>query len=346
MIKKTLSFLGLSVFVFAALHAGAEDKFIVYEGKEGPGKGKHVVLLSGDEEYRSEEAMPMLGKILAERHGFKCTVLFSINKDGFIDPNTKDSLPGSEALATADVIVTSLRFRAWPDAEMKNFVDAYLAGKSIIGLRTSTHAFNGLKGEYAKYNNGDKTWAGGFGKQVLGEQWVSHWGGHKSQATRGVIEEANKADPILRGVTDVFGDSDVYEAKPPADVKILMRGAVLKGMKPTDEALEGKKNDPMMPVVWTRLYKNESGKENKILCTTLGAATDLLSEGLRRIVVNGVYWGAGLEVPEKADVTYVDDFKPLMYGFNGYRAGLKPSDHAIGKVLPEGTKPVVAPKKK
>ena len=34
---------------------------------EGPGKGKHIVLLAGDEEYRSEEGLPMLGKILSQR---------------------------------------------------------------------------------------------------------------------------------------------------------------------------------------------------------------------------------------------------------------------------------------
>jgi hypothetical protein len=87
-------------------------------------------------------------------------------------------------------------------------------------------------------------------------------------------------------------------------------------------------------VAWTREYSNESGKANRILCTTMGAATDLQNEGLRRLVVNGVYWGLNLPVPAKADVTYVDDFKPTMYGFKGHRQGLKPSDHAIGKVLP------------
>ena len=60
------------------------DNYVTYEPKEGPGKGKHIVLLAGDEEYRSEEAMPMLGKLLSQRHGFKCTVLFDIDPDGNI----------------------------------------------------------------------------------------------------------------------------------------------------------------------------------------------------------------------------------------------------------------------
>ena len=86
-------------------------------------------------------------------------------------------------------------------------------------------------------------------------------------------------------------------------------------------------NDPMMPIAWTRVFKNEAGKENKILTTTMGAATDLQSEGLRRLVVNGVYWGLGLDVPPKADVSYVGEYKPTMYGFKTYVKGRKPADH-------------------
>ena len=335
--------LGLFLLLLLTGPMRAAD-WITYEAKPGPGQGKHLVFLSGDEEYRSEEGLPMLAKILSQRHGFKCTVLFSVDTNGVISPNAGGSLSHPEALDSADSIVMSLRFRHWPEATMKKFEAALHRGVPIIGLRTSTHAFNDLPKDssFARWNYGNK---GGFGKQVFGETWVNHWGGHKSEATLGIIEPDAKADPILRGVSDVFGNSDVYEAYPAADAKILVRGQVLKGMTPTSPPAYYKKkratdkmeqgiNDPMMPVVWTRLYKNEAGQENKILCTTLGAATDLQNEGLRRIIVNAVYWGVGLEVPAKADVTYVDDFKPLMYGFGGARRGLKPADHALGQVLP------------
>jgi hypothetical protein len=324
---------------------GRAENWITYEGKAGPGRGKHVVFLTGDEEYRSEEGLPMLAKILSQRHGFKCTVLFAVDPDGTINPDNGASLPGAEALDTADAVVMLLRFRHWPDEAMKHFADAMQRGVPIIGLRTSTHAFQYPSGSTSVYKGWSDNASAGFGKKVLGEKWVNHWGRHKSEATLGIIEPSSKDDPILRGVTDLFGDSDVYEAYPPADTKILARGQVLKGMKPSDLPAEYKKrrasdkqeqgiNDPMMPVVWTRLNKNESGKENKILSTTLGAATDLQNEGLRRLIVNGVYWGVGLEVPVKADVAYVDEYKPTMYGFKGYRKGLKPSDHALGKILP------------
>ena len=101
----------------------------------------------------------------------------------------------------------------------------------------------------------------------------------------------------------------------------------------------------MQPVVWSRLFKNEAGNENIILCTTMGSATDLQSAGLRRLLVNGVYWALGLQVPAKAGVAYVDPFEPTMYGFKGYRRGLRPADHALGKVLPAG-QPAAPPEKK
>src|SRR5438034_5509550 len=116
--------------------------FVNYDGKDGPGKGKHVVFLAGDEEYRSEEGLPMLAKILSQRHGFKCTVLFAVDPDGTINPNNNASVPGIAALDSADGIVMLLRFRAWPDEAMQHFADAVNRGVPIVGLRTSTHAFN------------------------------------------------------------------------------------------------------------------------------------------------------------------------------------------------------------
>ena len=332
----------LAVNLLAVGAATAKD-WVVYEGRQGPGKGKQIVFLTGDEEYRSEEGLPQLARILAERHGFKCTVLFSVNpKTGEIDPNTKNNEPGIEALDSADLCVMLLRFREWPDEQMKHFVDYYLAGKPFIALRTSTHAFQydqNSESPYKKFHWQSREWPAGFGKQVLGETWVNHWGNHKKEATRGVIEAAARDHPVLRGVRDLFGDTDVYEAAPPADATVLVRGQVLKGMNPGDAPADYRKknargveqgvNEPMMPVVWTRHYQNEAGRTNRILTTTLGAATDLQNEGLRRLLVNAAYWAVGLEtkIPAKANVDYVGEYHPTMYGFNGFKKGVKPADH-------------------
>lgn len=320
------------------------DTSVSYPARGGAGRGRHIVFLAGDEEYRSEEGLPMLAKILSQRHGFKCTVLFSVDPDGTINPKSSKSLSNSAALDTADAVVMLLRFRAWPDQDMARFDKLLRAGKPIVALRTSTHAFNGFpKGspwETWNYNN-----QGGFGKRVLGETWLTHWGKHTVESTRGVIEASERGNPLFRGITSIFGDTDVYEAYPPSDATVLVRGVVLNGMTPdaapadyrkarsTDKQEQGI-NDPPMPVVWTRLNKNDNGTTNRILTTTMGSATDLENEGLRRLVVNAVYSGLGLNVPKKADVTYVDEYRPSFYGFDGFRKGLHASDFELGKKVP------------
>jgi len=356
MIARAWPVLLIASFTLASPHARApqaSDTSVSYQAKGTAGQGKHVVFLAGDEEYRSEEGLPMLAKILSQRHGFRTTVLFSVAADGTIDPKSSKSLSNPAALDTADAIVMLLRFRAWPDEDMVRFDKKLKAGTPIVALRTSTHAFNSLaKGgpwESWNYNN-----QGGFGKRVLGETWLTHWGKHKVEATRGVFEPSQRTNPLLRGISEVFGDTDVYEAYPPADATILVRGIVLQTLAPdsppadyrkarsTDKQQQGV-NDPAMPVVWTRLNKNDNGTINKILTTTMGSATDLENEGLRRLIVNGVFWGLGMDVPAKADVTYVDEYVPSFYGFDGFRKGLRASDFELGKKVPGTPLPRPAP---
>ena len=327
-------FIGLWLFALAGETRAADG--VVYQGKAGPGKGKQIVFLAGDEEYRSEEGLPMLAKILAARHGFKCTVLFPINPaDGTIDPLTLTNLPGMAALDSADLCVMGLRFRELPDEQMKHFADYLNAGKPIIALRTSTHAFKydqNKTSPYAKYDWHSTNWPGGFGQQVLGETWVDHHGHHGFESTRGVINHAARQNPILRGVTDVWVPTDVYTVSHlPKDAQVLVWGQVLTGMKPTDAPVEGVKNQPMMPVVWVRNYTSESGKTSKICTTTMGAAVDLECEGLRRLLVNAAYWAVGLEkqIPARADVDYVGEYKPGWFGFGKFKPGMKPADLAL-----------------
>ncbi|NBY36937.1 MAG: hypothetical protein EBQ59_05755 [Verrucomicrobia bacterium] len=338
----------VAVFFVSHLAALAAEVFtsgpgwLSFEGGKGPGAGKHVVLMAGDEEYRSEESMPMLARILSERHGFKCTVIFS-HDDGVINPNSQKTMGKPEALDSADALVLGLRFRNFETATMAKFDGAVKRGIPIIATRTSTHAFGGIAKDspFVAYNWNNQ---GGFGKNVLGETWVSHWGHHKFEATRTAVEADNASHPILQGVGAIFGDTDVYEAHPPADAKILLRGLVLTGMKADDQPSSLKKmrstdkaeqgvNEPAMAVAWVREVPNASGSKNKILCTTMGAATDLSDESLRRLLVNGVFWGLGLAVPAKADVTPLVEWKPSHYSNNLFHPNFKAADF-VG-VLPE-----------
>ena len=323
----------LGLFLLQTSPLARAVDWLVFQGKSGPGQGKHIVLLSGDEEYRSEESMPMLAKILAERHGFKCTVLFAINPvDHTIDPMTLTNIPGMEALDTADACVMALRFRELPDGQMKHFVDYLNSGKPLIALRTSTHAFQyklSPSSRYAAYDWRSQSWPGGFGQQVLGETWVSHHGEHGKESTRGILEPAQRPSPLLRGVKDIWVPTDVYTVSHlPADATVLVRGEVLAGMSPDSAPVSGAKNEPMMPVAWYREYHGPSGKTSKVFTTTMGAAVDLKNEGLRRLLVNACYWACGLEdkIPAQADVDFVGAYNPTWFGFEKHVRGVKPDD--------------------
>lgn len=311
------------------INAAQPADHLVFEGGNGPGKGQHIVLLSGDEEYRSEEAMPMLGQMLAKHHGFKCTVLFSMNDKGEVDPGNQKSLSHPEALDSADLILMSLRFRQWNDATMEKFEAALLRGTPIVALRTSTHAFKfPKKSQWARYSfnaSAGTGWNKGFGRHVLGETWVNHHGRHKVEGCRGIVEEANKANPILNGVGTIFVEGDVYGTNPPADVTILLRGQVTKSLDPQSEPV-AKKNNPMQPLAWTRIFKNEAGKTNKIFTATMGAASDLDDANLRRLITNACYWGLDLDVPKDAKVDIPASYKPTFYGFGTFKKGMKPAD--------------------
>ena len=286
------------------------SKVLTLKGTKGPGQGKTVVLVSGDEEYRTEESMPMLAKILSQKHGFTCKVLFAWDiTEKYIDPNNQTGVIGWNHLEDADLMLIGTRFRK-PSEEDAVYITNFLnAGKPVVGIRTSTHAFNG-SGSF-----GEKISYGQFGPLVMGEGWVSHHGKHKGEGARGIIETKNAAHPILKSVTDVFGPSDVYGIKRLTDKDtILMRGAVTSSLEPKSSFVD-EKNQPMQPLAWLHPYTAPNGNKGTTFCTTMGASVDLVSEDLRRMLVNAVYFLTDLEVPAKADVRYVDPFYPSFYGF-------------------------------
>jgi type 1 glutamine amidotransferase len=314
-----------------SLRLHAAESFLVFEPHGHP-KGKNIVLISGDEEYRSEESLPQLAKILSTYHGFRCTVLFAINpKDGTIDPNQLDNIPGLEALDSADLMVILTRFRDLPDDQMKHIVDYVESGKPIVGIRTATHAFQ-LKTSttYARYNWNSPD--GGFGRTVLGETWVKHHGHHGKQSTMGVLNPKEIQSPILRGIHagELWSKTDVYEAKLPlpGDSQTLVFGEVLSGMDPKDTPVAGALNDPMMPIAWTKTYTGRAGKSARVFATTLGTSEDLLTEANRRLLVNACYWALGLEkqIKPNAKVELVGEYHPHAFDFDGYVKGLTPSD--------------------
>lgn len=324
-------------------------QWVSYEGAKEMAKDRHIVLVSGDEEYRSEEALPQLARILADRHGFDCTVLFAQNpeKPGLIDPNYVKNIPGLEALEQADLMVLFTRFRALPDEQMAYFEQYLEAGKPLVAIRTATHAFEfgDADSPYRHWSNSHNVehhpWDGGFGRLVLGERWHTHHGHHKQQSTRGLIAPGAEDHPITNGLEDgdIWGPTDVYGVRLPlpGDARHLILGQVIDrsdafdendpfyGMKPTDSQVATENpaaqepynpNDPMMPIAWMKSYQLPGGQTGRAFTSTIGAATDMTNEGVRRLLVNAVYHLLDMEVPEAAEVGLVGDYQPSAYNFH------------------------------
>ena len=315
---------------------------VVYEGAKGPGTGKHIVFLAGDEEYRSEESLPALARILAKHYGFTCSVFFTTDPGtGFIEPGSSH-ISGLEALRTADLLVVFLRFRDFPDGEMQHIVDYLDRGGPVVGFRTATHAFQILRpaAKFLKYTwKGAEGYAGGFGRQILGETWVTHYGKNHVQSSRLRLEPDQSGHPILRGVKDVWVASGGYTANPIEGSHILAMGQILDGMTPQSPPARDK---PDMPVAWYRTYTTSSGTSGRVFATTHGASEDLLNAGFRRMTVNACLWAVGLEadIRPTSEISFVGPYQPSPFNFGGHVKGVKPADLAgwDSPILPKAPK--------
>jgi len=333
-------FLGSSAIGQAA---ASDEPWVVYGGHEGPGAGARVVFVTGDEEYRSEQGMPQLARILA-RLGCHCTVLFAIDAEsGTIDPGVRDNIPGLAALDDADLMVLFTRFRDLPDAQMQHIVDYVQSGRPIVGLRTATHAFAAQQHRtFAHWSWNDTQWHGGFGRQVLGETWVAHHGAHGSQSARGVVAPGAEGHAILRGIEpgSVWDPADVYAVRLPLPdgCEPLLLGCVLAGMSPdsepqlptTDEKTGTVRdlNKPKMPVAWTNTYLAPNDKAARVFTTTLGSSQAFAQAGTRRLLVNACLWALGREavITKNLDVSLAGTFAPTPFGFGSHTKGVRPAD--------------------
>ncbi|HAO67417.1 MAG TPA: hypothetical protein DCR17_12110 [Verrucomicrobiales bacterium] len=328
--SKLMSMLTLSAILLQGAFSLQAEPWVVYEGDSGPGKGKHILFIASDHEYRGEESCPAIARILAKRYGFKCTVLFGQTSEGFIKPGSS-IIPGIDAIDDADMLFLFMRFLHPDDAWMAKFEGYLDRGGPLLGLRTTTHAFNGIKGKYAKYNyNTSGDFVGGFGRQILGETWnpalgAGHYGSNHKYATSMHVVPDQASHPVMRGVKDMHAMAGAYSAVPMPGSTILARNQVLSSMEVGAKPL---KNKPPQPAAWVKTYQSKSGKEGRVFCSTQGASEDILSEGVRRMIVNATLWCMGMEkeIEADADVSFVGPYNPSTFSFKPSITDAKPSD--------------------
>jgi nicotinamidase-related amidase/type 1 glutamine amidotransferase len=236
---------------------------------------KHLVLLIGEDEYETEKTLPAFAKKYLG-HDFRVTEVHA-------NPKDRDDFPGIDAVADADVLFVSARRRVLPAEQMKFVRDHVNAGKPVVGVRTASHAFT-LRN--AKPPEGYVDWPE-FDHEVLGGNYTNHHG-NGPKVTVALAEDrasARTADhPVLRGVdpAGIVGHGSLYRTGPLSVTATPLLIGTIPGQEPE-------------PVAWVNAPK----AGNRVFYTALAQKNDFGQPAFDKLLLNGIYWAAGLEVPEK-----------------------------------------------
>ena len=244
----------------------------------------HAVIVVGTHHYSPQLTMPPLAAEL-ERLGFRTTV---INPDW--DPEKdKRGLPGLEALKDADVGVFFLRFLKLDDKQLGHITRFLESGKPVVGLRTSTHAFNYPAGHRRHALNND------FGRNALGTPYLIHL------ASKTKVKPAKDAadHPILTGVGSATWESPgklyLIDAQPGIQILLNGTGNSKKVGKVTNQFGTHKiKKTMTAPIAWT--WKNKWG--GRVFASSLGHVGDFADQNSLRVMINGIFWAADQPVPD------------------------------------------------
>jgi type 1 glutamine amidotransferase len=231
-------------------------------------------MVISEDEYRTHETLPALADKYLKRD-FRVTSVFGAKGD-------PSNLAGVEALKDADVVLLSVRRRTPPKAQLDVIRRFIASGKPVVAIRTSSHGFSRFKGK--ELAPGRAEWPE-FDRDVLGGNYTGHHGnrGPAGQTRVRALPEA-AGHPILTGVPkeEFAVASWLYKTSPlsPKAVPLLV------GRAPGQAKAE--------PVAWT----HTSPGGGRVFYTSLGHPDDFRIPACRRLLVNGIYWAAGLPVPK------------------------------------------------
>ena len=237
-----------------------------------------IVLIAAEPEYRSAESLAGLAARL-ERELHATTTLLRAEPVS----DTPENVPGMEALDEADLVVVFMRFCRLPEAQVAP-LDRYLrAGRPVLGIRTSTHAFAyDASSRLSSWNS--------FGPRVLGAPWIEHAGGDTSTWVTPVAgAPASQAD-ILKGVSSFECRSWLYSLSsaapvlgdfPPRDATVLATGITISGGVPAARGF---------PVAWT--WHTPWG--GRVFTTTLGHPEDFDQAEFQQMLVNAARWATAV----------------------------------------------------
>jgi hypothetical protein len=237
-----------------------------------------IAYVCGDHEYSGESTLPLFAREMEKRYQFSSILLRSQP-----DQNAEENLPGLQRLALADVAVLFLRWRRLPLSQLRH-LDRYLqAGRPVVALRTSSHAFN-YPAEHPLVNRNRLATAAFGAPPGWNADGHRHYG-HES-TTR--VSAAPEGHELLRGVATPFECPSwlyhVLPKYPPPTAKIALMGEAINPNRP---AIPN-------PVAWT--LTNTFG--GRAFYTSLGHPGDFALEPFQRLLTNALHWALGREIPE------------------------------------------------
>lgn len=156
-----------------------------------------VHLISGSDEYRSDDSLPLLASQLGRDLGADCTLSLAGDRGA--------CLPDWPSLLACDVLVVFCRRVNLPDEQRVGLQDWCESGRGIVGIRTASHAF--------------QNWPE-FDRVVLGGDYR----GHGREETVRVDVEPGVAEPVPRGLDGWSRLDKVYDNPGIAtDARVLLR---------------------------------------------------------------------------------------------------------------------------
>ncbi len=239
----------------------------------------HVVLISGEYEYSSMITLPALAAYLEENHGFRTT---------FLERRGGENIDGLEALESADLAILTIRRMTLPARQLKRIRTYVEKGGPVVGLRTTSHAFENWK----EWDN-----------EVLGGNYHGHHKNHLVATAH--VPAAAKAHPIMTGVKAEFvTGGSLYETRPLSRRATLLLEGSVEGAEPE-------------PVAWTHEYKGA-----RVFYTSLGDAKDFASQPFMQMLVRGIHWAMKRPQPA-APAQAINSFPPRVIETEAFEAYAK-----------------------
>jgi len=235
----------------------------------------HLVFVIGEDEYETANTLPAFAEKELAPRGLRTTIVQA-------NPRDKNDFPGLEALASADLMLVSVRRRTPPKEQLDLIRQFAASGKPIVGIRTASHAF-ALRDDQPPLA-GHVAWPE-FDADVLGGHYTGHHGNKEDSSPRTFVcaLPAARQSSILAGFPngEVTVTSWLYKTTPlAASAAPLMMGRV-----------EGR--EPPEPVAWTNMTRQGA----RVFYTSLGHPAEFELPAFRSLLTGGIFWALEKPVP-------------------------------------------------